>query len=104
MSEQCDFRPVPEGEHNRADAPPSAIDAVLARLAPNVRHALARHAAATAPALPLEIAAADALELAESELLAVAAGKTSYRGTTDVLERVAALLRGGLGDDHDDAA
>ncbi len=42
-SEQCDFRPVPEGEHNRADAPPSAIDA-----------ALSWRKADCAPALPLD--------------------------------------------------
>ncbi len=87
-------------EHNRADAPPSAIDTALARLAPNVRHALARHAAATAPALPLELAAADALQEAEDALLDVRDGTASYHDLAGSLERIAAILRGGLGDDH----
>ncbi len=96
----CRF-PADEGEHSAADAPPSAIDAALARLAPNVRHALARHAAATAPALPLELAAADALEEAESSLLDVRDGTASYTDLTVALASIVALLRGGLGDDHD---
>ncbi len=136
-----------EGEHNRADAPPSAIEAALARLAPNVRHALARQASAhwgcpacgkrwphlaanvvrpvcpgpcgvplvklstkppakadCAPAMPLELAAVDALEEAEDALLDVARGTASYHDLAVTLASIAALLRGGLGDDHDDAA
>ncbi len=79
----------------KAYAPSSAIDA-----------ALARHAAATsaAPALPLELVAADALEEAEDALLDVARGTASYHDLTVALTSIAAILRGGLGDDHDDAA
>ncbi len=75
-------------EHNRADAPPSAIEA-----------ALSWRKADCAPALPLELAAADALEEAEDMLLGVSDGTASYHDLAGSLERIAALLRGGLGDD-----
>ncbi len=135
-------------EHNRADAPPSAIDASLARLGyPKTAAALARQAYARwgcpscgkrwphlaanvvrpvcpgpcgvplvklstshpakadcTPALPLELAAADALEEAQSALLDVRDGTASYHDLAGSLERIAAILRGGLGDDHDDTA
>ncbi len=88
-SEQCDFRPVPEGEHSQADAPPSATGA-----------ALSWRKADTAPALPLELAAADALELADSELADVADGTTCFANMAAALDRIAALLRSGLGEDE----
>ncbi len=109
-------------DHNRADAPPSAIPEALARLGypktavaiermrrenrPKTADALTRLAetlaarkADCAPALPLELAAADALEEAESLLLAVEYETASYEVLMGSLERIAAILRGGLGDD-----
>ncbi len=96
--------PVPEGEHSQADAPPSTIEATLAKLPPNAQAALKRYHAQTAPAMPLELAAADALAIAEDALLGVRDGTASYTDLAGSLERIVAILRGGLGDDHDDAA
>ncbi len=107
--------PVPEGEHNLADAPPSASGAALARLGyPKTAaalnlcqcglpagHSLPHAYGYTAPALPLEIAAQDALHVAEAQLVRIRQDSTCYTDTTAVLERIVALLRGGLGDDHD---
>ncbi len=80
--------PPDEGEHSAADAPPSAIDT-----------ALSWRKADCAPALPLELAAADALEEAADALLDVADGTASYHDLEGSLERIVAILRGGLGDD-----
>ncbi len=94
-------------DHNRADAPPSAIEASLARLGypPGAGPVpLSWAPLDAAPAMPLEMAAADALEEAEDALLDVARGTASYHDLTVALTSIAAILRGGLGDDHDDAA
>ncbi len=69
-------------DHNRADAPPSAIDT-----------ALSWRKADTAPALPLELAAADALELVDDLLTGLARGEADLAYTAARLLEIRSALR-----------
>ncbi len=55
-------------------------------------------AADALPALPLEVAASDALELAEDALIGIHTGTTCYTDVAACLEEIATLLRCGLGE------